>query len=222
MKPSPLASIVLFAGAALLLVSLISSSWFKYEGEDMSMSIGLIRSQSCDSTYGCRSMGLFGGGGFGGIIGLLVAVLVLGSMVLSVITAFYCLKPYRTALAAVTMGIVSGTLLIGLLYVFRGMGVGFGYGVPVFFLGAGAVLTGSIMGMTRPRPPQAARPAMYPPQMYGANMYAPPPQHVAPGSSPYAPPGPPTYGPPCPTCTTPTMWIAQYSRMLCSKCNRYL
>ncbi|MBS1122007.1 MAG: glycine-rich protein A3-like [Deltaproteobacteria bacterium] len=261
MKPSPIASILLFIGAALLLFAAVSGSWVSMRGGDYSFSFGLIRGESCFEGT-CRSESIFsGGGGAFNLISLLEFVLVLGSAVLGVITAIKLFRPFRSVLAVVTMSIVAAALLFGLFFLFRTGGSSLAYGAGVFFAGGAATLAGSIMGMTRPRPPQAMRPmmmrppmGMYPPQQgypppgyappgyapqgYAPQGYAPPPQGYAPqgyapqGYAPqpsqppqqqmYQPPQQPQQGAPCPTCATPSTWVAQYGRMFCAPCNKYL
>jgi hypothetical protein len=250
-KPSPLASIFMFAGSVLLLWGIFSSSWFSMDFGGDSFSFGLVRGEECFNGE-CRSRSIFSGrmGGHG-LFALLIWAISFGGIVCAVIAGFFLFKPGRSALAVVAMSLVAGAVLFALFFILVvAKARGFSYGIPVFLLGSGGIITGSIMAMMRPRPPMQHPPMGYRPMMgmpmgnpYGApmgnpygpplvppmaNPYAPPPQ--APpqqGPSPYAPrpavdaSAAPTQGAPCQTCQTPTTWVAQYNRWFCTRCQKY-
>ncbi len=275
MKPSPVTSILLFVGAALLLFAAVSASWFKFGDGDFSVSVGLVRGEQCSNGH-CSSMSIFSGHmGLTNLLAIVVFLLSMATAILGVIAGIKLLKPGKTVLAVLAMSLVAGAMLFALIYTVQVSGLKMSYGVFVFFAGAASALVGAILGMSRPGVPRpmGMRPGMrpgfpgqqpfpgqgYPPQ--GHNPYGPGPQAPnpygapQPGVNPYAPqgaqpgnpyapqgaqpqgaqpqgaqpqgqPGGPqpqaAQGAPCPTCGTPPMWVAQYGRMFCQRCNKYL
>lgn len=196
-KPSPLVSILMFAGSLLLLIAIFSSSWWSASEGDASFSVGLVRGSSCHDGE-CRSMTIFDGRmRIEGIIAIITVLITFAGIVCAVISGIFLFKPGRSALAIVAMSLVGGGALFAIVYILmiktRGMGIS--YGLPMFFLGFAAVLTGSIMAMVRPRagPPMGMNPGMRPPM---GNPYGGQPQYGAPQANPYAQPGMPGPGMP--------------------------
>ncbi|HEU0032769.1 MAG TPA: hypothetical protein VFQ53_19190 [Kofleriaceae bacterium] len=230
-KPSPVTSILLFAGAALLLFACFSASWFSHSSGDFSSSTGLIRGEFCEEGH-CKSFTIFSGGsniGGAGLLLILTFLLTLAGAVMAGIAGLLLLKPGKTVMSILAMCFASGAALLVLALLGKYGGSGASYGLAIFFLGFAVTLTGSIMGMSRkgvPRP-MMMRPGMpmqpgmpYPP--YGSQM---PPQgaYGAPqGANPYGPQAAAVQGAPCATCSTPTTWVAQYNRWYCNRCQKYV
>ena len=216
MKPSPVASILLFVGALLLLVAAFSASWFTMGDGDSSMSVGLIRFQSCFDGD-CKSATVFRGGvgslGFYGMVAVLEFVLCLAGAGLAATTGFLLLKPGRHAMSIVTLSVVGVAGLFGLIVLAQKPGgASFGYAFAMFWLGAAGAIAASIIAMTRPR---GATPAVgMPLRPMGPPLgmpYPPYPQQAALQHR----------GMPCRACQTPTVWVAQYNRWFCQRCNQY-
>ena len=191
-KPSPLASIFMFVGSALLLITIFSASWFSLDmGDDSSFSYGLVRGKECYDGH-CRSRMIFSGGGMGasGLIALIVWLLSLAGIVVAVIAGCFLFKPGRSTLAVVALGLVGGGLLFALLMLVQMKFRHLSWGFPIYFVGAAGVITASIMSMMRPATPRPVFPmGMRPPMPY-MNPYGPPQAnpYAPPQSNPYAPP----------------------------------
>ncbi|MEO8705433.1 MAG: hypothetical protein ABI867_35710 [Kofleriaceae bacterium] len=247
MKPSPIASILMFVGAAFLLFALFSTGWFTHSDKESSMAIGILRSEMCFDGH-CQSNILFSNmGRIGPELLLLLGVLLfsLTAVIMAIIAGFKLFKPGRTALAVLALAFAGAAALMLILMLLKAGGMGgasFGYAFYMFWLGAISAITASVMAMMRPRAPSAmmrpGMPGMQP--MYGAppqGMY--PPQYGAPQQGGYGAPmqqqQPPMQQPmqmqqhpmgapqgaACPTCQTPTTWVAQYNRWFCQRCNKY-
>jgi hypothetical protein len=248
-KASPLASILMFVGAAFLLFAAFSTGWFTHSTEDNSMAFGLVRSEVCFDGR-CQSGTVFSGGGGGrGIDFLIVIATFLFSftaVILGIIAGVKLLKPVRTVLAVLVLSFAGAAALFVIILLVKaggGGGVKFGYAFYMFWLGAASAITASIMAMMRPRAPMQMRPGMpgmpgmygMPGQHPGMRPGMPQPMYGQPPQQGYAPPGmqpqpqpmqpqapmPAAQGAPCPTCQTPTMWVAQYNRWFCQRCNQY-
>ena len=116
-------------------------------------------------------------------------------------------------MSVVTLCVVGAAALFSLIMFAKMAGEAKpGYAFAVFWLGVAGAITASIMAMTRPRGAAAGvgmplRP-MGPPLGYPpAHFQLPMPQVQQ--------------GMPCPTCHTPTIWVAQYNRWFCQRCNQY-
>ena len=122
------------------------------------------------------------------------------------------------------MSVTAGAALFGLFIIFRSMGLSIGVGAFVFLGGIAAALTGSIMGMMRKGPPQPMQPMGMRPPMYPQQQMYPQPQPMYPQQPTYQQPmnQPPPLGGPCPKCSNTTMWVAQYAKWFCTRCNNYL
>jgi hypothetical protein len=226
-KPSPISSILLFIGAPLLVWAALGTSWFTMNTEEYSFGIGLIRGENCSHGH-CESMTIFSGGSLGlhGMLAIVTFLCAFGGAVLSVIAGIQLLKPGRRVLSVITMCAVAAAGLFSLIILLWASFRGIGYGVGVFWAGIAATLTGSIIAMARPRAPQMMRPMMYPPHMqrpmhpnqpqYQQPMQQQPQYQQAMQQQPLQP------GAPCPTCSSPTMWVQQYGRIFCQRCNKYL
>jgi hypothetical protein len=245
-KASPIASILMFVGAAFLLFASFSTGWFTHSSSDNSMAFGLVRNEVCFDGH-CQSGTIFSSMGRFGLDFLLIIgtfLFNLTAVIMAIIAGIKLLKPVRSVLAVLVLSFAGAAALFVLVILLKSMsgsGASFGYAFFLFWLGAASAITASVMAMMRPRPagrPMAMgmRPGM-PMPGYGQPQYGNPghpPQYGAPpaqyGASPqasYAPPGmqqapmAAPQGAPCPTCQTPTVWVAQYNRWFCQRCNQY-
>ncbi len=231
-KPSPVPSILLLIAAAILAFSLLGRGWTTHDSESVTVKSGPLWGEVCiDMGDGmeCKTHTVFSNlgkniNGFA-ILGLLFIACALGGMITSAIAGFLLLSKPRTALAMVSLILMSVATLIMLaifLYGFsKGGGDLPGYGFFLYFVGATLVIVGSILGMSSKRggapahprpgypPAYGYAPPGYPPPAYnhtpGYNQvpgYPPPGYQAGPG---YAPPGyppanqPPGYPQPVPT-----------------------
>ena len=242
MKPSPISSILLFVGAALLLFAAVSVSWFTASFEESSFSMGLIRGESCHERT-CHTATIFSGGRLGaaGLLAILMFILTIASAGLAVPTGILLFKPGRRVLSLITVIIVGCAALLSIVLLVKyGKGdAKFGIAFYAFWVAVIATVTACILAMVRapvvggqPMRPMGMHPGMQP-QMYPGQMQQP---QMYPGQQPMQPqPMQPQYmqpqpmqpqqapqGAPCPTCAAPTTWVAQYTRWFCQRCNKYV
>jgi hypothetical protein len=241
-KPSPISSILLFVGAALLLYAAVSVSWFTASFEESSFSMGLIRGESCNDGT-CRTATIFSGGRLGasGLLAILMFILTISSAGLAVPTGILLFKPGRRVLSLITVIIVGCAGLLSLVLLLKyGKGEAkFGLAFYAFWLAVMATVAACIIAMLRPRAAggqpmrpmgmPGMQPQMYPgqqpmqqqPQMYPGQQPMQQQPQMYPGQQPMQPQQAPQ-GAPCPTCATPTTWVAQYTRWFCQRCNKYV
>ena len=231
MKPSPVPSILLLIAAAILAFSLLGRGWYTHDSDSVSAKSGPLWGEVCiDMGDGmeCKTHTVFSNlgkniNGFA-ILGLLFIACALGGMITSAIAGFMLLSKPRSALAMVSLILMSVATLIMLSIFFYGFSKGGGdlpgYGFFLYFIGATLVIVGSILGMSSKRGGAPAHPGYgrpgyppgygYPPPGYNqAPGYGyPPPGGYPPGNQAgpgYAPPGyppanqPPGYPQPAPT-----------------------
>jgi hypothetical protein len=214
-KPSPVPSIILFLCAALLLYCAFGASWYSLGEEG---GLGLMR-------------GSFGGEGkfyiadkhieLESILGTMAGLFAFAAAVVSAIAGAMLLKPGKSMLGLFAVITVALAMVFALAFTGKvGHMASFGAAFYLFWLSSVGVLVSGIMGMTR-APAQATGMPMGYPQGYQM-----PPQqgyqqqgYQQPGYQQPQPQMPVTQ---CNTCGGPTMFVAQYNRQFCQRCNRYL
>jgi hypothetical protein len=202
-KPSPVPSILLFIGTAILAFSLFGKGWYSHSDETVQMSGGPLWSSICiDMGEGmkCETHTIFSGGGgmnIFRILGILFVFTALSGTVVMGIAGGMLLKKQRSALALVTVILLGVATLIELGSFLVGVSKGGmrdlpGYGFFLYFIGATLGFVGAIMAMRRGGP----APAPYPyPMPYPAGP--PGPQYGYSAQPPmYPPQQPPAYAPP--------------------------
>jgi hypothetical protein len=200
-KPSPVPSILLFAGTLFLAIGLLGRGWTSHDGEGLSVHTGPVwgtvcfedfrggDEMKCETTFFLKDLGK---GSFGParLLGLLFILLSLTGMVMSPIAGFILLKKQRSATSLLTLIFAGGGLLIVILlfaYAAIDSPKHFdlpGYGFFLYFLGSVLAVVGAIMGMMRARGAAAGMlPQPYPMPGQG---YAPQQPHYPP-QQPYPP-----------------------------------
>ncbi|MEJ7601861.1 MAG: hypothetical protein WKG01_28445, partial [Kofleriaceae bacterium] len=156
MKPSPIASILLFVGAAMLLFALVSSGWLTTSRGEFSGGIGITRSESCGGGE-CRSELIFKhlDTNVESVLSVVTGLFTLGTVVFAIIAGIILMKPRRSGLALVAMILASVAFLAGVALILKWKVktdmFSVGYAFFIFVHGCAGVITASIMAMMRPR-----------------------------------------------------------------------
>jgi len=182
-KPSPIVSIIMFVGAAMVLFAIVSTGWFNFsmdmgEGDSVSNAFGVLRSEGCYKGR-CESALIFKNMRLEPemVFAILTLITGLTSAVFGVIAGIFLLKPRRSALSLVTLIVAGVALLCALLFIVlikvKTDRMGVSYAAFIFLLGVAGLITASIMAMIRPRAgvmPQRAH-AQSQPFPQGQNPY---------------------------------------------------
>lgn len=156
MKTSPLVSILMFVGAAMLLFALASSGWLTLSEGPASAGVGIMRSSQC-MDGDCRSEMNFKrlDTNIESVLAIVTMLFTLGTIVLAVIAGIVLLKPRRSALALVALILAGVAFLAGIAFLIKIKGqtsmLSVGYAFFIFVLGSAGVITAGIMAMVRPR-----------------------------------------------------------------------
>jgi hypothetical protein len=248
MKPS---SILLFVGALLLAVAVLTPHWIGYgdsHGGLVSSTYCRDSSSDCDTEYMIRYIGK--GIGARGMLAIVSGILTLlgglAAVVLGCISGVTTMNGKRgpSMVALILAGV---TLFLGIVYtvLVHGTSPGmWGYSLFLFVIGGGLVVGGSLMAMSafpsQARGMMMMRPGM--PGMPGVPMgYMPQPGYAAPQMQPppqgygYAQPPqmqgypqqPPMQAqqpqqPACNQCGGATVWNGNVGKLFCGRCNRFL
>lgn len=161
MKPSPLHSILMFVGAALVLFAIVSTGWFTFsmsmgDGDSVSNSFGVLRSEGCFKGR-CESALIFKNMRLEPEMVFAILTLLTGlvSAVFAVIAGIFLMKPGRTSLSLVTLIVAGVAFLCAILFILlikvKTDQMKVGYASFIFLIGIAGLITASIMAMIRPR-----------------------------------------------------------------------
>jgi len=212
-KPSPVASILLFAGALFLVIGLLGRAWFVMDNDVVSQHVGPVWGEVCfnsefrESRAGedrCETFHFLKDldkGDWGGLrlMFFLFVLMALTGMVMTPIAGILLLKKQKSAMSLMTLIFAGGALLLILIVFLYEMADSKhfelpSYGFFIYFLGSVLAVVGSIMAMVRakgmpagvlPRPyPQPGYPPQPMPQQYGSQPYQQPQQPHLPAAQP--------------------------------------
>lgn len=237
MNPLQKATMPLFVGAVLILISLFTTSWLTASDRHGSAGLGLREAHFCrdrDEGTKCETMQLDDNHGhetgretamiwagkitFGlGIVSALLSALC-GGMILQQRDR-RLVKAVIGVVAATAVGAV--TFLIAVPSLGERASWGPGFSLVLFFVGAAGAIVGTRLTAKALGQPMlaAGAPAFAPGYaQQGSQPMAAAPGYAQQTSQPMA--AAPT--PSCPRDGAPSVWVAQYQRYFCERCQQYL